>query len=130
MAEKTAVLVDDSVYILKQLKEFFESKLYFAVLATGVDGIEAVQLYRKHQPDLMTLDITMPQKNGIDAAREIIREFPRARLLMVTAVRGEEAMGYQSFGAQGIIFKPLRLGDADYVKNFAKIVDQIVSPRK
>lgn len=54
------------------------------------DGEQALQLYRQHQPDWVLMDHEMPRMNGITAIREIIAEFPKANICMVTAIDDEE----------------------------------------
>ena len=119
---KTVVLVDDSKFTLNQLKTFFEEKLNFRVVDMGYDGNDAVSLYQKHQPDLMTLDITMPNKNGEQAVREIIGEFPDARILIISAVRGDEMLDCMKSGAKGYMEKPLKMKDPEFVEDFEQSV--------
>lgn len=72
---KSVIVVDDSKFLVKQIADFFEKQMGFNVLATGNDGVEALDLYRTHKPDLITLDITMPNKDGQQAMQEIIQNF-------------------------------------------------------
>jgi two-component system chemotaxis response regulator CheY len=122
---KTAVIVDDSKFLIKQIVEFFENQLGFQVLATGNDGNEAVELYRKHKPDLITLDITMPNKDGMDAMKEIIKEFPSANVLMISAVRGSAMLECMNAGAKGYVEKPLKFADSEFVNDFKETVNEL-----
>lgn len=121
----TVVIVDDSKFLIKQIVDFFDKQLGFTVLATGSDGNEAVELYRKHKPDLITLDITMPNKTGADAMKEIIQEFPDANALMISAVRGDAMLECMNAGAKGYIEKPLKFNDPEFVIDFKDTVSEI-----
>jgi len=66
--------------------------------------MEAVQLYRQHQPDLATMDITMPKMDGIQAVTHIHEENPLARIIMVTAL-----------GQKAIITDALKAGASDFI---------------
>ncbi|NLD95321.1 MAG: response regulator [Fibrobacter sp.] len=122
---KTVIIVDDSKFLIKQIVEFFEKQLDFEVLGTGNDGNEAIELYEKYKPDLITLDITMPNKDGIDAVREIIKQFPDANILMISAVRGNAMLECMSAGAKGYVEKPLKFANAEFVNDFKETVDEI-----
>jgi two-component system, chemotaxis family, chemotaxis protein CheY len=122
---KTVVVIDDSKYILKQIINFFEKELSFEVLASGYDGNDAVELYQKYKPDLITLDITMPNKDGEQAMKEILEEFPNANILMISAVRGEAMLECMNNGAKGYIEKPLKFANAEFITDFKETVNEI-----
>ncbi|MDM7925276.1 MAG: response regulator [bacterium] len=74
------------------------------------NGEEAVSLYKEHRPDLVTMDITMEQCNGLEAAKRILEFDPHARIIMVTAV-----------GQEKILAECVRAGVSDYImKPFTK----------
>jgi DNA-binding NarL/FixJ family response regulator len=122
---KTVVIVDDSVFILNRLDQFFREKLGFEVVAQGKDGNDAIVLYEKHHPDLLTIDISMPNKRGNDAAKEILSKHPEAKILVITAVRGNEILECLSFGAKGYMEKPLRFEEPAYVNDFLETLYEI-----
>jgi two-component system chemotaxis response regulator CheY len=122
---KTVVIVDDSKFLIKQIVQFFEKNIGYQVVATGNDGDEAVDLYRKHKPDLITLDISMPNKDGQQAIKDIFAEFPKANILMISAVRGDAMLECMKMGAKGYIEKPLKFNDAEFVKDFQETVEEI-----
>ena len=124
---KTVIIVDDSKFLIKQIAQFFEKNLGFQVVATGNDGNEAVELYRKHKPDLITLDITMPNKDGQEAMKEIFAEFPQASVLMISAVRGDAMLECMKMGAKGYVEKPLKFNDAEFVKDFQETVEETLA---
>ncbi len=94
-------------------------------VALGYDGNEAVELYRQHKPDLITLDITMPNKDGQQAMKEIFSEFPEANILIISAVRGDTVLECMSCGAKGYIEKPLKFGETEFVEDFKETLDEI-----
>jgi two-component system, chemotaxis family, chemotaxis protein CheY len=122
----TVIIIDDSKFLIKQIVDFFEKQLGFVVLAIGSDGNDAVELYRKHKPDLITLDITMPNKTGGEAMNEILAEFPDANVLMISAVRGEAMLECMSNGAKGYIEKPLKFNDPAFIEDFKETVNEII----
>ncbi len=122
---KTVVVVDDSKFLVKQIVDFFEKQLELQVLGTGNDGNEAVELYRKHKPDLITLDITMPNKDGMEAMKEILQEFPDANILMISAVRGNAMLECMNAGAKGYVEKPFKFADSEFVNDFKETVNEI-----
>lgn len=122
---KNVIVVDDSKFLVKQIVDFFEKSMGYKVIATGNDGIEAVDLYKKHKPDLITLDITMPNKDGQQAMLEIIKEFPTAKIVMISAVRGGTMLECMKAGAKGFIEKPLKFGDSEFVADFKETIAEI-----
>jgi two-component system chemotaxis response regulator CheY len=81
----------------------------FVLAGEASTGTEAVELYKKLKPDLVTMDIVMPDMNGIDAVKEI-REFdPEAKIIMVSAM-GQQGMVIDSIqaGARDFIIKPFQ----------------------
>jgi two-component system, NarL family, response regulator NreC len=77
------LLADDHVMLRQAVKVHLEQQ-GFTVIGEASDGHEAVRLSRDQQPEIAVLDVAMPLLNGIDAAREIIKESPRTRVLLVT----------------------------------------------
>jgi len=83
------LIVDDSYFMRVVLRGILKSRNHTVVEAT--DGNEAVEVYRREKPDVVTMDITMPNKDGIDAAHEILAEDQSAKIVMVSAL-GQEAL--------------------------------------
>ena len=121
------VIVDDSDSLRQQITQFFKSEMEFRILAEGCDGEEAVALYRKHRPDLMTLDINMPNKDGMCALEEILKEFPDAKIMMISSAQGGAMRKCLSIGAKSFVEKPLLLGDETFVTDFKVTIDEILS---
>lgn len=101
------ILVADDHFIVRTgLAAAIDSEPDMDVVAQATDGAQAVDLYRKHQPDVAILDVRMPVKGGISAIELIRREFPNARILMLTAFNGDEDI-YRALaaGARGYLLK-------------------------
>ena len=119
------VVVDDSMLVRLQLKKFFEEEMKFEVAALGNDGNDAVALYKQHKPDLITIDLTMPNKDGFEALKEIIDADENARILICSAIK-DPAKVTQTLeaGARGYIKKPLQLTDAEYVERIKDDIEE------
>lgn len=115
---KRIVIVDDSIFLIKQLTAFLEVAMGYQVVGTGSDGNQAVDLYRLHKPDLITLDITMPVKDGMEALAEIMEQFPDANVMMISAIRGQEMTKCIKLGAKAYMEKPLLFNDEQFVQDF------------
>jgi DNA-binding NarL/FixJ family response regulator len=83
MAKKILV-ADDNPLIRKMLCRIFEVQEDFELCAEAENGVEAIALSIKHQPDLIILDLEMPIMNGVDAAREIKQILPRVPIILFT----------------------------------------------
>lgn len=101
------LVADDSKFMRKALRHIFE-RLGHQVLE-AVDGQEALDLYKKEQPDLVTIDITMPVMDGMECLRQIHAENPNAKTIMVTAM-GQQPYVVEAIklGAKDFIVKPLK----------------------
>jgi two-component system chemotaxis response regulator CheY len=110
MAKKVSV-VDDSVFMRDIIKDIFAAG-GFAVVGEAGNGVEAVEKYKELKPDLVTMDLVMPYRNGIDATREILRSDNRALVVMCSAL-GQETMVMEAIeaGAVDFIVKPPRAED-------------------
>jgi len=122
---KRVVIIDDSLFVRKQLRDFFTKKLGWQIVAEGANGREAITLWEEHKPDLMTLDIVMEIMDGTQAIKEIMSRFPDAVILMVSAVRTGEMLDCISYGAKEYMEKPLRFKDEDYIEDFKKTLEEV-----
>ena len=119
MAKKRVMIVDDALFMRNMLRGILEED-GFEVVAEAADGAEAVLTYRDIRPDIVTLDIIMPVKNGIEALREIMAIDPGARVIICSAV-GQESLVQkaQGVGARDFILKPF---NPDQVKGVIRKV--------
>jgi len=101
------VLVVDDANLMRMIVRDALSPKGFVVCGEATNGAEAVQKYQQLKPDLVTMDITMDVKDGLQAAREILSADPNARIVMVTAL-GQEKMLLDSIalGVRDFVVKP------------------------
>lgn len=78
------IIVDDDCLVSGALKTILESNEGIHVSATGTDGQDAVRLYREYCPDILLMDIRMKEMDGLCATAEIRRDFPDAKILLLT----------------------------------------------
>src|SRR5438105_6663219 len=104
------LVVDDAAFMRKVLSDAL-AKGGHEVVGEAADGVEAVDRFRELRPDLATVDITMPGKDGIQALREILAFDPRARVVICSAL-GQEAKVLESIraGAKDFVVKPFQPG--------------------
>ncbi len=101
----TGMIVDDAAVMRIRLRDILESK--YKVIAEASNGQEALELYDQYEPDFVTLDITMPQLNGIEALERLLAVHPEAKVVIVSAV-GQKRMVFDAIskGAKDFIIKP------------------------
>ncbi|MFN8446383.1 MAG: two-component regulator propeller domain-containing protein [Caldilineaceae bacterium] len=101
------LLVDDHPLYVEGLRNLLSAR-GIQVVGTAHNGTEALQLTRKHLPDLVLMDIEMPHGNGIDATRSIKSEFPQVKIVMLTMAASEETL-FEALkqGASGYLLKSL-----------------------
>ena len=102
------LIADDAPFMREMLRDILVEG-GFDVVAEAGDGVEAVERFTEHLPDLVTLDIVMPRKNGLDALREILAGNPSACIVMCSAL-GQEALVMEALegGALDFIVKPFK----------------------
>ncbi|MBM7580263.1 response regulator [Jeotgalibacillus terrae] len=100
------LVVDDAKFMRMTLKNVLENSA-FEVVGEAENGEEAVEKYKSLNPDLVTMDITMPVLDGISAAKKILKEDPRATIIMCSAM-GQQKMVIEAIeaGAKDFIVKP------------------------
>ncbi len=99
------VVVDDSAFVRNLLTTLLEKDPEIKVVATAKDGLDGIEAIRKHDPDVVTLDVEMPRMNGLEALAVIMKEMPRP-VLMVSSLTSE--------GAESTL-RALELGAADFI---------------
>lgn len=102
------LVVDDAAFMRMMVKDIL-TKNGYEVAGEAVNGKDALDKYREIKPDLVTMDITMPEVDGITALKNIRAEFPDARVLMCSAM-GQQAMVIEAIqaGAKDFIVKPFQ----------------------
>lgn len=129
-----AVVVDDSAFMRKSISIMLESDDEIEVIATGRDGVEAVELAKKLRPDIMTLDVEMPRLDGLSALKQIMSESPTAVLMVssITTEGAEATMKALELGAIDFIPKELSYVSVNIInikENLIKKVKEIVHQR-
>jgi two-component system, chemotaxis family, chemotaxis protein CheY len=108
---KRVLIVDDASFMRNMIREIFVAAGY-EVVGEASQGEEAVRKYQELKPDLTTMDIVMPYKNGVEATREIVRANPGAVVVICSAL-GQEAQVLEALeaGAADFVVKPFRAED-------------------
>lgn len=84
------VVVDDDTLVAMSIKTILDAKGEFSVVATGENGEEAIKLYREYKPEILLMDIQMKGMSGLEAAGQILSEFPDAKILFLTTFSDDE----------------------------------------
>lgn len=103
----TVLIVDDVAIMRRSIRSLLTGAGH-EVVAEAEDGLEGFQLYQKHKPDLVTMDISMPRMNGIKATEVIVKKFPDANVIVISS-QGEKENVIEAIkhGAKGYILKPI-----------------------
>ena len=97
------LIVDDAKFMRTLVKDALVPAGH-EIIGEAENGLEAVELYRRLKPELVTMDITMREKDGIEATEEILKLDPSAKIVMVTAL-----------GQENLLTKAIKLGVKDFV---------------
>lgn len=102
------LIVDDAVFMRTVLKKMLEEEGY-EVVGEGSNGVEAIARAKELTPDVITLDITMPEMDGVTALPEIIKASPNSKVIMCSAM-GQQPMVLEAIkgGAKDFIVKPFQ----------------------
>jgi two-component system chemotaxis response regulator CheY len=102
------LVADDASFMRQIIREILEADGH-EIVAEASDGVQAVEAWRKHRPDLVTMDIVMPRRSGIDSVRAIVGIDPTARIVMCSAL-GQETLVTEALqaGATDFIVKPFK----------------------
>jgi two-component system NarL family response regulator len=102
------MVIDDQAVVRQGFVALINTVSDMAVVAEGTNGRQAIDLFRLHRPDVTLMDLRMPELGGVEAIMAIRREFPDARLIVLTTFDGDEDI-YRSLqaGAQGYLLKDM-----------------------
>src|ERR1700739_3717995 len=102
------LVVDDHPLMVAGIVGEINAQPDMTVSAQAADGEEALSLYRTHRPDVTVMDVRMPRLNGIDAIVAIRKEFPKARIIVLTTALGDvQALRALKEGSAGYLLKSL-----------------------
>lgn len=104
----SVLIVDDALFMRMMIKDIL-SKDGLEIIGEAENGIEAVKKYAELKPDLVTMDIVMPEMDGIEAVRNIMKLDPKATVLMCSAM-GQQPLVVEALeaGAKDFIIKPFQ----------------------
>lgn len=100
---KRVMVVDDAIFMRMKLKDILEKGGY-EVVAEAQNGLEAIEKYKSEKPDLITMDITMPEMDGIEALRKLKDMDSGVRVIMCSAM-----------GQQSMVMDAIQAGAADFI---------------
>lgn len=102
------LIVDDAAFMRMMIKDIL-TKNGFEIIGEATDGVHAIEKFKEVKPDLVTMDITMPEMDGITALKEIKKIDPNAKVIMCSAM-GQQAMVIDAIqaGANDFIVKPFQ----------------------
>ena len=114
------VIIDDHQLFREGVKRILEFEKSFEVLAEGDDGSEALGLVQEHHPDVVIMDINMPQMNGVEATRELIEKYPNTKVIILSIHDDENYVTHAlKTGARGYLLKEM---DADALIEAVRVV--------
>jgi len=102
------LVCDDAIFMRTMISDILTGAGY-EVIGEAETGLQAIERYRDLKPDLVTMDIVMPDMGGIDAVRQIVQEDPNAKILMCSAM-GQQALVVEAIqaGAKDFVVKPFQ----------------------
>ena len=119
--KKKVLIVDDAQFTRNMLKNIINKIEQIEVIGEASNGVEAISLYKKLNPDLVTMDLVMPEKGGIEATEEILKLNSKALIVVVSAL-GQEALVLEAAkkGAKDFIQKPFK------TEQIVEVMDRIL----
>ena len=108
MVKRKVLIVDDSLAIAHQLQKIVNDSGDFEVVGHAKNGLEGVKLYASLRPDIVCMDLVMPEMDGLQAIRALSGMDKNAKILVISSAGGvgEKAIEALKFGAKNIITKP------------------------
>jgi two-component system, NarL family, response regulator DegU len=114
------VIIDDHQLFREGVKRILEFEPSFNVLAEGDDGSEAISLVEEHNPDVVLMDINMPQLNGVEATQELIQKYPDTKIIILSIHDDENYVSHAlKTGALGYLLKEM---DSEALIEAVKVV--------
>lgn len=101
--KRTVLVVDDVAFVRKTLSEIL-TEAHYQVVGEAANGKQAVELFEKLKPDVVTMDVVMPEMSGIDATRRILRINKDAKVVIISAM-----------GQENLVMEAINVGARDYI---------------
>ncbi|MGE5329504.1 MAG: response regulator [Deltaproteobacteria bacterium] len=112
MEKKTVLIVDDAIFMRMVLKKLFELDGRCEVIGEAQNGLEGIQKAEELQPDIITMDVVMPDLDGVEAVKEIKKLCPETKVVMITSVSNYQMVRKViEIGAFDYLSKPIDLED-------------------
>jgi two-component system chemotaxis response regulator CheY len=111
------LIVDDSS-IMRRTIEKNLTEYDLEIVGMAANGVEAIEMVKEHMPDVVTLDITMPEMDGLACLDEIMKIHPSSKVMIITAL-SDKLTGLQALdkGARGFLYKPVNANDLEQAFN-------------
>ena len=117
------LVVDDSLFLTKQIKEFLENNNH-TVVGVGNSSQEGFEMYKDLKPDLVTLDLTMPNRSGFECLKDILSYDVSAKVVIVSAIKDKgKMMSCLEVGALDFIEKPLKFKNPSFCQSFINSIE-------
>ncbi len=118
--KRTVLIVDDVAFVRKTLADICAQADY-QVVGEAQDGAQAIEMYKRLKPDLVTMDIVMPKQSGLDATRQILKDDKSAKIIIISAIGQENfVMEAINVGARDYILKPFH--SAEVLRTFERVL--------
>lgn len=107
---KRVVIADDSIASLRQLEKIVAGSGEFEVVARARNGLEAIRMYQAQRPDILCMDLNMPEMDGISALRTLVALDQQAKVVMISSLGGvgEKFTEALKLGAKAMLAKPFQ----------------------
>jgi two-component system chemotaxis response regulator CheY len=124
MSKTSVLIVDDAIFMRNMIKEYLAEER-FEVVGEATNGVEAVEKFKQLKPDLVTMDIVMPFKSGIEATKEILA-FDKSAVIIMCSALGQESLVMEAIeaGAADFLVKPFKGEDVN------RIIDKVLQARQ
>ena len=115
------LIVDDSAVMRRNIRNILE-EVGHEVVFEAVDGREVLPAYINHKPDIVTMDISMPEVDGIEALKTLIHNFPNVKVIMISAMgQKQQVLEAIKLGAKSYLVKPIEKDK--FLDIIAKFID-------
>lgn len=116
------ILIADDSMMVRRILEKFATQLKLDVVGTAANGKEALKMAEELKPDLVSLDITMPEMDGLTALQRILAILPAAKVVIISAVNSKDMIVQaMNFGAKAYVVKPF--DETKIVQTFTEIMN-------